>query len=125
MVQAKFVIVLMLGIVIQLSSPAASSYNTVSNVEHQKTVSQMDVDSESKDDFHCDESGSPASEDCCCLADGCADKCPMEAECNSANSPLVLMPFNTAINSPGYLQHLLSYRADVKQVFFDIYYPPK
>jgi len=56
MFQAKFLVVLMLGIVIQLSFPAAPAYNTASNVQHEKSVSHMDVSNESKDNFHCDES---------------------------------------------------------------------
>ncbi|MBR9875973.1 MAG: hypothetical protein GYB23_17040 [Vibrionaceae bacterium] len=36
MFQAKFLVVLMLGIVIQLSFPAAPAYNNASNVQHDK-----------------------------------------------------------------------------------------
>ncbi|RUO61033.1 hypothetical protein [Pseudidiomarina marina] len=122
MFQAKFLVVLMLGIVIQLSFPAAPPYNNASNVQHEKSVSHMDVSNESKDNFHCDESEQSIIDDCyCCVA----DKCSMDEECNSANSPLVFIQFDTLINSPSNLPHPLSYKADVKQILFDIYYPPK
>ena len=55
MFQAKFLVVLMLGIVIQLSFPAAPAYNNASNVQHVINVNHMDVSNESKDNFHCDE----------------------------------------------------------------------
>lgn len=38
MFQAKFLVVLMLGIVIQLSFPAAPAYNNASNVQHEKVL---------------------------------------------------------------------------------------
>ena len=111
MFQAKFLVVLMLGIVIQLSFPAAPAYNNASNVQH-----------ESKDNFHCDESEQSIIDDCyCCVV----DKCSMDEECNSANSPLVFIQFDTSINSPSNLPHPLSYKGDVKQILNDIYYPPK
>jgi len=125
MAQTKFLVVLMLGIVIQLSFPAAPVHNTASSAEHVINVNQADVANERKSNIHCDDDEQPASNTCCyCLTDS-ADTCLMDAECNSASSPLVLIPFNLPIKSIGYLQHPLSYEGNVKQMSFDIFYPPK
>ena len=125
MVQTKLLVVLMLGIVIQLSFPAAPAHNTASSAEHVINVNQTDVANERKNNMHCDGDEQSASKTCCyCLTDS-ADTCLMDAECNSASSPLVLIPFNFPIKSTGYLQLPLSYEGNVKQMSFDIFYPPK
>ena len=51
MFQAKFLVVLMLGIVIQLSF-SRSCYNNASNIQHEKTLAR-DVATKAKK-FHCD-----------------------------------------------------------------------
>ena len=78
MAQTKFLVVLMLGIVIQLSFPAAPVHNTASSAEHVINVT-ADVANERKSNIHCDDDEQPASKTCCyCLTDS-ADTCLMDA----------------------------------------------